>query len=161
MRNLWWTACIVAGVVAADVADAQEKRATPYWASIGASRARMRTGPARTYPSTWLYQRAGLPVQVVRIYKEWRKVRDPDGAEGWMQGNLLRETRTAIVRGAAPIAMRDAPEPGARLAWRAAPGVVGRLSECADGWCRLDVNGREGYVEVGGLWGVRPGEVLP
>lgn len=150
----------VAGTIAADVA-AQTKRAVPYWASIGASRARMRTGPARTYPASWLYQRADLPVRVVQVFKEWRKVQDPDGTEGWMQANLLRETRTAIVRGIEPVALREQPAPGARLAWRAAPGVVGRLSQCANSWCRLDVKGQVGFVEVGGLWGVAPGEALP
>jgi len=157
------TAIIIAaatGLVAADVA-AQTKRAVPYWASIGAGRARMRTGPARTYPASWLYQRADLPVRVIQVYKEWRKVQDPDGTEGWMQGNLLRETRTAIVRGNEPVAMRAQPSTGATLAWRAAPGVVGRISQCASGWCRLDVKGQVGFVEVGGLWGVSPTEALP
>ena len=57
--------------------------------------------------------------------------------------------------------MREAPNPGARLAWRAAPGVVGRLSQCANGWCRFDVKGQIGFVEAGGLWGLNPGETLP
>ena len=140
---------------------AQTKRAVPYWASIGASQARMRTGPARTYPATWLYQRADLPVRVVAIYKEWRKVQDPDGAEGWMQGNLLSDTRTAIVKAPAPIDMRERPSPGAKLMWRAAPGVVGRISQCGGGWCRFDVMGQVAYVEASGLWGVEPGETLP
>jgi SH3-like domain-containing protein len=143
-------------------ASAQEpKRALPYWASIGAGRARMRTGPARTYPASWLYQRADLPVKVIAVFKEWRKVQDPDGTEGWMQANLLRSARTAIVRGTQPVDLRERPTAGARLNWRAAPGVVGRLSECGNGWCRFDVKGQAGFVEVGGLWGVEATEQLP
>ena len=46
------------------------------------------------------------------------------------------------------------------MRWRAAPGVVGRLSKCARGWCHFDVRGRGGYVEAVRLWGVEPGEVL-
>ena len=149
-----------ASTITVDVA-AQTKRAVPYWASIGAGRARMRTGPARTFPASWLYQRADLPVRVIQVFKEWRKVQDSDGTEGWMQANLLRETRTAMVRGTAPVALREQPSPGARLAWRAAPGVVGRLSRCANGWCRFDVKGQAGFIEIGGLWGVTPREVLP
>jgi SH3-like domain-containing protein len=148
-------------VIAPQAATAQVKRQVPYWASIGPGQARMRTGPARAYPASWLYQRADLPVQVVQVFKEWRKVRDPDGTEGWMQGTLLRETRTAIVRGTEPLAMRDRPSADARLAWRAAPGVVGRISQCANGWCRFDVKGQVGFVELGQLWGVSPTEVLP
>jgi SH3-like domain-containing protein len=140
---------------------ADAKRKPPYMASIQASRARMRTGPARTYPASWLYQRAGLPVRVVATHKEWRKVEDPDGTQGWMQGNLLSDTRTAIVRSAQPIDMRERPSISGKLMWRAAPGVVGQVSACIDGWCRFDIKGQAAYVEVGGLWGVEAGEVLP
>ncbi len=139
---------------------AQAKKTTPYFASISAGRARMRTGPGRTYPASWLYVRAELPVKVIDIYKEWRKVEDPGGTQGWMLGGLLSERRTAYVTD--EIAdLRERPADGARVMWRAAPGVVGRLSQCASGWCRLDVRGQAGYVEVGHLWGVDPDEVLP
>lgn len=142
-------------------ADAVENRGPPYWASISAGRARLRTGPARTYPATWLYRRADLPVRVVGAYKEWRKIQDPDGTQGWMQANLLSATRTVIVRGTEPAPMLEQPAAGAKLKWRAAPGVVGRVSRCGDGWCRLDVKGRAGFIEVAGLWGVDAGETLP
>ena len=137
------------------------KKSVPYYASISASRARMRTGPARTYPASWLYQRQDLPIKVVAIFKEWRKVADPDGTEGWMQANLLSGTRTAIVHGAGPVEMREKPVSSAKLLWRAAPGVVGRLSQCGNGWCRMDVKGQAGFVQIGGLWGVEAGETLP
>ena len=122
---------------------AEDRRQPPYWSSISAGQARLRTGPARTYPATWLYQRADLPVRVVGHFKEWRKVQDPDGAEGWMQGNLLSATRTAYVKGPEPAAMLDRPSSDAKVKWRAAPGVVGRVSQCGAGWCLRDVKGRK------------------
>ncbi len=140
---------------------ADAKKSVPYYASISASRARMRTGPARTYPASWLYQRQDLPIKVVAIFKEWRKVADPDGTEGWMQANLLSGTRTAIVHGAGPVELREKPAASGKLLWRAAPGVVGRLSQCGNGWCRFDVKGQAGFVAIGGLWGVEAGETLP
>ena len=161
MRTPFAVATLIAIALPTQAPGADAKRKAPYLASIQASRARMRTGPARTYPASWLYQRAGLPVRVIAIHKEWRKVEDPDGTQGWMQGNLLSDTRTAIVKGGAPIAMRDRPSPGGKLLWRAAPGVVGRLSQCGGGWCRLDVMGQAAFVETGGLWGVEAGETLP
>ncbi len=130
---------------------AQEK--PPYWASIGAGEARMRTGPGKQFPVSWLYRRAGLPVIVVATYPNWRKVRDPDGAQGWIQANLLSEDRGGLVRGAGNAELRVAPAQGAKVVWRAEPGVVGKLSDCGKGWCKLDVQGRGGYVETGRLWG--------
>jgi SH3-like domain-containing protein len=135
-----------------------QARKPPYYASINASEARMRTGPGRNYPVSWLYLRSGLPIKVVAVYESWRKVRDPDGAEGWMQANLLTEARTAMVIGDDIQVMRQSPDPSARVSWRVEPKVIGRVSKCRDGWCRLDVRGRAGFIEVRNLWGVEPGE---
>lgn len=146
------------GALAVPGAALADSARTPYFASIRASEARMRTGPGRNYPISWVYRRAGLPVKVVQTYHEWRKVEDPDGTQGWIQGNLLSETRTGYVLGDAA-EMREAPRFGARILWRAAPGVVGRISRCARGWCWFDVRGQAGYVEANRLWGTMPDEV--
>lgn len=132
---------------------------TPYFASISASEARMRTGPGRQYPANWLYRRADLPVRVLVVYGDWRKVEDPDGTQGWMLGNLLSATRTAMVMGDT-VELHETPSFGGRVLWRAARGVVGRLSKCSQGWCYLDVRGRGGFVEASHLWGVDPGEAI-
>ncbi|HEY9554960.1 SH3 domain-containing protein [Allosphingosinicella sp.] len=157
-----WTAMVTVLALAAlpFAAGAQDQRQTPYWASIAAGKARMRTGPGRTYPATWLYQRADLPIKVVEVYSHWRKIEDPGGTIGWMQVNLLSDTRTAIVTGDEPRPMREAPAESAKVRFLAEPGVVGRLSDCANDWCRLDVQGREGYVRADHFWGTDPGEVL-
>ncbi len=135
------------------------QRKAPYFVSIKANQARMRTGPGRNYPSSWLYQRKELPLKVVDVYGEWRKVQDPDGTQGWMLANLLDERRTAMVVGT-PIEMRASPGPGGRVNWRAAPGVVGRISRCDGSWCWFDVHGRGGYVEQPHIWGTDPGETV-
>jgi len=134
-------------------------RKTPYWGSISAGEARMRTGPGRNYPASWLYQRQGLPVQVLEVYPGWRKVRDPDGVEGWMIGNLVSDQRMGMVKGGVAD-LHDTPSTGAKVLWRAESGVIGRISKCHDGWCKIDVRGRGGYVEEDRLWGVDPGEMV-
>ena len=154
-------ALVTAALGAEPAAAADPVRKLPYYASISAGRARLRTGPARAYPASWLYQRADLPVRVIAIHKEWRKIADPDGTEGWMQANLMSSTRTAIVRGTTPIAILDRPSESGRLQWRAAPGVVGRLSQCGNGWCKMDIKGQAGFVRVDALWGVDADEALP
>ena len=134
-------------------------RPVPYWASIAAGDALMRTGPGREYPAVWRYRREGLPVRVVQLHDSWRKVVDLDGTSGWMASVLLSAERTAIVVGEER-PMRSAPDRGSRLLWRAAPGVVGRISHCEKGWCEFEVSGKAGFVETAGLWGVEPGEVV-
>ncbi|KTF69163.1 SH3 domain-containing protein [Sphingomonas sp. HT-1] len=145
--------------VLAFAAPAHAERKPPYYASLKASKARMRSGPGRNYPTSWFYQRRGLPLKVVASYGAWLKVRDPDGAEGWMQANLLEDKRTGIVRGGVA-ELRRTPAGDSHISWRAAPGVVGRISACNAGWCWFDVAGRAGYVEQARLWGTDPGEAV-
>ena len=138
---------------------AAQDKTPPYWASIVPTQARIRTGPGRNFPAVWQYQRAGLPVKVVATFPSWRKIRDPDGAEGWMQSNMLSEDRTGMVQGSVR-EMRAKPDAGAAVVWRAEPGVVGRLRRCEAGWCDFDVKGRRGWIPASALWGVAPEEVV-
>ena len=141
-------------------AAAQTVRTVPYWASISSGRAMMRTGPGQNYPGTWLYVRPDLPIRVIEVYHDWRKVSDPEGTTGWMLVRLLSDQRTAIVRPGEPRPLHEAPDEGSPVRFRAAPNVVGRVSRCAGGWCLFDVRGRSGYVRVDQIWGVDPDETI-
>ena len=152
------TALLVALVVPA--AHAEDARKTPYWASISAGKAMMRTGPGKNYPATWLYQRADLPIRVLEVYPSWRKIQDPDGTTGWMLVNLLSDTRTALVTGAEPRPVMQKPDSAAPIAFRVAPGVVGRISKCGDGWCQIKVGKRKGYIRTEHFFGTDRGETL-
>lgn len=160
----WLAVAAVVSIAAPSVAALVERK-PPYYGSLAPSKARMRTGPGRNYPATWLYVRAGLPVKVLENFKEkgggalWYRVEDPGGTQGWMQSTLVSERRTAMVMG--DIAeLRERPDFGAKVYWRAAPGVVGRISKCTGGWCYLDVSGRGGFVEISHLWGVEATETI-
>jgi SH3-like domain-containing protein len=145
--------------LAATPAAAQKKK-VDYWASISAGEARMRTGPGRQFPSSWLYKRTGLPVRVIETYPNWRKIEDPDGTQGWIQASLLSGDRTGLVTGDVR-PLREAPSKEARIIWKAEPGVVGRLSDCSRGWCKLDVRGRMGYIETAHMFGADKKESAP
>ncbi len=132
-------------------------RTVPYWASIAAKEAMMRTGPDRSYPALWIYQRRDLPLRVMQILGAWRRVQEQDGTTGWMLASLLSVRRTAIVTGT-PRPIRDARDPGGRLLWQAEPGVVGRISKCDGTWCRIAIGERTGFVQQSAIWGTEPGE---
>ena len=147
-------------VIVAAPAVAQDKQ-PPYWASIASGQAMMRTGPGRNYPGTWLYQRRDLPVRVLKLYPNWRFVQDPDGAQGWMLVTLLSDRRTAIVKPGEPRPIRSDPNDAARTRYLAEPGVIARVDKCkGDGWCKVEVGKREGYIRVTDVWGVAPNEVV-
>jgi SH3-like domain-containing protein len=134
-------------------AAAQEDKDTPYWASIRAEEVNMRVGPNENYRIAWVYRRLDLPLKVVRKKDGWRLVRDADGAQGWVVSRFLSRERTAIVTGKVPVPMREQPTDGSTLRWKVVPGVVGRLGDCEDGWCRFNVGGRQGWARQDRLWG--------
>ena len=140
-------------------ASAQEKT-PPYWASIASGEAMMRTGPGKNYPGVWLYKRRDLPVRVLKRHESWRLIEDPDGARGWMLVALLSDRRTALVKAGEQKAIHEKPEGSSRVAYRAQPGVVGRIEDCASGWCRIQVGKREGHIRVSDVWGVNDGEIV-
>ena len=134
------------------MAAAQSDVELPYWASINVDEARMRKGPSPDVPVTWEYRRKDLPVKVVARFETWRKIEDPDGTTGWMAARLLSRTRTAIVTGGIQ-AMREEPNLSSAVAYRAEAGVVGRITDCKDGWCLFDVKGRKGWIQTDHIWG--------
>jgi SH3-like domain-containing protein len=146
-------------VAVAPPASAQEKQ-PPYWASIASGEAMTRTGPGKNYPGIWLYKRRDLPVRVVKKYEHWRLIHDPDGAQGWMLVTLLSDRRTAIVKPGDPRPIRVKPDDGAKVRYTAEHGVVGRIDKCSNGWCRIAVGKREGYIHSADLWGVAENEVV-
>jgi len=138
-------------------ASAQDKT-PPYWASIASGKAMMRTGPGRNYPGVWLYQRRDLPVRVVKTFPNWRLIEDPDGVKGWMLVSLLSDRRTALVKAGDPRPVRVGPSISARVRYLAEAGVVGRIEKCRDGFCRIEIGNKKGFIAVGDIYGLSPGE---
>ncbi|WP_116091723.1 SH3 domain-containing protein [Sphingomonas crusticola] len=157
LRSIRFAAAL--SLIVAAPAAAQE-RPLPYWASISAGQALMRTGPDRSYPALWLYKRRDLPIRVVQVMGPWRRVQEQDGSAGWMLASLLAARRTAVVIGSLrPI--RAEPSAGAPLLWQAEPGVVGRISKCDGQYCRIQIGEKTGFIEQAALWGLDPNERLP
>ena len=149
----------IALLCAAAPASAQDKT-PPYWASIASGEAMMRTGPGRNYPGVWLYKRRDLPVRVLQVYPNWRRIEDPDGEQGWMLVTLLSDRRTAIVRPGGARDIRTKPDAAAPVRYRAEAGVVGRIDECNGAWCRIEIGSRKGFIEQDALFGLDGKEVI-
>ena len=68
----------------------------PRFVSIKPSRVNLRSGPGTQYPTTWVYKREGLPLEIIQEYEGWRQVRDSDDTKGWVLSNFLSGRRTAL-----------------------------------------------------------------
>jgi SH3-like domain-containing protein len=153
MRSLVLT-LLVAVLTGLGAPAAAVDREVPYWASIRAKTMNARVGPAKTYKIAWLYQRQQLPLKVIRVKEGWRMIEDQDGARGWVLQQFLSPDRSAVVIGPGPTEMRAESGGAGRVQWQVEPGVVGKLGDCGNGWCRLDTGaGHVGYLPQARLWG--------
>lgn len=129
----------------------------PRFASLRAERAFLRAGPGKEYPVQWVFIRPGVPLEVTDEWNLWRRVRDADGTEGWMDRAMLSTSRTfQIVRQTRNLHAR--PDVSAPVVWRAEPGVVGRITGCDGRWCRIEVDGRAGWILREHGYGTYPNE---
>ena len=131
----------------------------PRFVSLGADEVNLRFGPGEGYPIAWILTREGLPVEIVEEFDTWRKVRLHDGDLGWIHASLLSSRRTVLVADEVR-ALRQTPDREARIVLRAEPGVIGRLLDCDGSWCRIEIEGRRGWLQRAELWGVLPDETL-
>lgn len=133
----------------------------PRFLSLKADKVNVRSGPTRDHAVAWVFTRAGLPVEVTAEFETWRRIRDSDGAEGWVYHSMLSGRRTALVNPWAKnesTALYAAPEKDAAVRARLEPGVLGKVDHCDGKWCRFFDSGFDGFVEQEKLWGVYPGE---
>jgi len=142
----------------------------PRFVSLRSGRVNSRIGPGLSYPVDWLYLKPGLPMEIIQEYDNWRRVRDPDGAEGWINQALLSGKRTAIVapwqRGKEMrVSLLEKPKPEAVAIAFVEPGAVGAIESCDGEWCRMtfrdpDSGTHAGFVPQSQVWGAYPGETV-
>ena len=72
----------------------------PRFATVRAEETNVRTGPGPRYPIDWVFKRKGMPVEIVGEYENYRKIRDWQGAGGWVHASLLTGKRYVIAAAA-------------------------------------------------------------
>ncbi len=146
--------------------------AVPRFVSLKSDKVHIRQGPGTDHKVLWVYQRAGLPVEVVQEFEAWRQVRDAEGALGWVLQTLVSGRRTALVL---PWELKSAETKGAAAPQTALladekdnakpvafieAGVIANIRTCNGRWCYVSVGDFRGYIQQKKLWGVYEGETV-
>lgn len=137
----------------------------PRFVSLKSGRVNSRIGPGVNYSVDWLYLKSGLPMEIIQEYDNWRRVRDADGSEGWINQSLLSGRRTAIVapwqKGKeAKVDLLSRPEETGRVVAVVEPGAIGTIRSCDGNWCEVAFGGRAGWISQSQVWGAYPGELV-
>lgn len=138
----------------------------PRFASLKSDKVNLREGPSKDHRTKWIYQRAGLPVEIIAEYENWRRIRDSEGTEGWVLHSLLAGRRTVLVAPwlkDKPVPLYDNANKQSAVDAQLMPGVMGIVKTCRDSWCRIsgrsaDGQDFDGYIETTQVWGVYPAE---
>jgi SH3-like domain-containing protein len=138
----------------------------PRFVSLKADRVNVRRGPGFDHKIDWVFLRAGLPVEIIAEFDTWRRIRDSEGAEGWVLGSLLSGRRTGLVapwlkgETAKTFPLRAEDEADARVLSRVGPAVLIDVMSCGGEWCDVATRGIRGWISQDALWGVYPGETI-
>lgn len=138
----------------------------PRYVSLKTDRVNLREGPSKDHRTAWVFQRAGLPVEITAEYETWRRIRDAEGTEGWVLHSLLSGRRTALVMpwakpGTQPLALYDKADEKASVVAQLQPNVIANVKTCRDGWCRVVIGtDTNGFIKQDRLWGVYPNETV-
>jgi SH3-like domain-containing protein len=160
-------ACVLLLPLLCDAALAQTGTTTglriPRYVSLKSDRVNLREGPSKDHRTTWVFQRAGLPVEITAEFENWRRIRDSEGSEGWVLQSLLSGKRTALVapwRRGEMFPLRGKPMESADQVAKLQAGVQGSVRKCDAVWCRMSGEGFDGFIEKKLLWGVYPDDVF-
>lgn len=113
-----------------------------------------RTGPSSAHPVAWRYKKRALPMIVIAETETWRKVRDVNGDESWMNRRLLTGTRTVLAR--TDIRLRAKPRSDSKERAIAGKGALLKLEGCeTSNWCQVrSIDGNDaGFALKSLLWG--------
>lgn len=138
----------------------------PRFVSLKSDKVFVRKGPGRDYDILWTYKSLGLPVEITARHQHWRRIRDSEGAEGWIYFRLLSNLRFALIlpweKTKITAFLRASDNPTARPVARLESGVQIYVRSCTGKWCEVSVKGAGlvGWIEQEKLWGVYPNEII-
>ncbi len=139
----------------------------PRFVSLKSKSVNLRIGPSVDYAVAFRYMKPGVPVEIIQEYDNWRRIRDADGTEGWVNQALLSGDRTAVtapwMRGKGEgvfVNMRRDPQGTSPIVARMEPGVIVHVGECNGDWCHAETQGVEGWIAQSEIWGAYPGEAF-
>jgi SH3-like domain-containing protein len=149
---------------AAAGASSQTRLPIPRFVSLKSDRVNVRKGPSADQAIVWVFSRAGLPVEIIAESDNWRRVRDSEGADGWVFHSLLSGRRTVLVspwtKAAENVPLYARKSRSSGTVAELAPSVLGNVLSCDGEWCELSIEDYSGFVQQDKLWGVYRGEVV-
>lgn len=122
----------------------------PRWAALKFGMVNARAGPGDDTRILFVYRSRGLPLQILAETRDWKRVCDSDGALSWVKSTALTERRTVLRKAQAPLPLRAAPAPAARVTSYMAGRSTAEVETERGGWIKLK---GAGWLMARDVWG--------
>ncbi len=141
-------------------ARAEDAPFRPHYVSQRVAQAFLREGPGYAYKVLWVYRHKGYPFKESASFDVWRRVTAPDGAVGWINGQMLSDGRTVLVTGKGRAEIRQSDQPDSKVVGLADPDAVLSLKGCEADICRVRAEHVDGWIAKSRIWGVDSNEIF-
>ena len=111
----------------------------------------VRYGPGFDYPIKYIYKKVKLPLQIIDIKENFRKIIDHKKNNGWIHVSQLRKSKSLIAI-SNKILFKKPTKYSKPLA-RIEKGRLLIVKKCQKNWCNIQTEKFSGWIEKNNIWG--------
>ena len=134
----------------------------PRFVSLRSNHINARSGPGARYPIEWVYMQKSAPVEIIAEFELWRKIKDWQGSESWVDKSMLSGKRSVkvITPGENNVYAKD--DFKAKIIAKVEDEVVGEIEKCPvnNSFCKIKFASITGWVPRQNLYGIYPEEII-
>jgi|TARA_B110000971_G_C19742726_1_gene378334 SH3-like domain-containing protein len=119
--------------------------------SLKKNKTNVRYGPGLDYPIKYIYRKVNLPVKLIDIKENMRRVVFLDNNSGWIHRSQLKPSNSIITLKEKILFKNpsDFSKPVARLD----KGRLLVIKKCENSWCNIKTHDYTGWVKTKNIWG--------
>ena len=123
-----------------------------YFLTLRNDQVNLRQGPSFEHPIKILYKKKYLPVLVIDISDNFRKIKDHENNSGWIHISQLSKKKAALTV-KDDLLMLQKPNIYSKPLAIIEKGRLCLIIKCKNDWCKIKVNKFSGWIKKKDLWG--------
>ncbi len=132
-----------------NVAVAEQKN---YFLMLKNSKVNVRYGPSFDYPVKFFYKKINLPIKVIDIKENFRRIIDHKKNSGWIHISQLRKANSLIVLEDKILFKNNSKFSKPIIILK--KGRLVLIKKCISNWCNIKTDKYRGWVQTDNVWGI-------
>jgi SH3-like domain-containing protein len=119
--------------------------------SLKKNKTNVRYGPGLDYPIKYIYRKINLPVKLIDIKENMRRVIFLDNNSGWIHRSQLQSSNSIIILEEKILFKK--PSNHSKPLVRLEKGRLLVIKKCEDEWCKIKTDNYTGWIKTKNVWG--------